>query len=301
MLYLKRFSLASEDDEVDFMLGSSSIQLDMACYSQNNAYPFHIFPKKSLTELDFEPITILYGSNGSGKSTLLNIIAQKLALRRTAPFNNAPLFDKYLELCRYSLASGVCYLPQDSEIVTSDGVFDFLLDARAINEGIEREREALFDEYAQTRRDCRDNGWQMRDLSEYDELCRRLEVRKKSKSQYVAKRMSAGAELTLHSNGESAFSYFTHRMKENALYLLDEPENSLSPALQLELAEFLENSARFFGCQLVISTHSPFLLAMKGAKIYDLDARPAAVKPWQELENVKRYYEFFKNHEKEFS
>ena len=33
MLYLKRFSLASEDDEVDFMLSGASIQLDMACYS----------------------------------------------------------------------------------------------------------------------------------------------------------------------------------------------------------------------------------------------------------------------------
>mgnify|MGYP006990124335 CR=1 FL=1 len=32
-----------------------------------------------------------------------------------------------------------------------------------------------------------------------------------------------------HSNGESAFLYFTDKIKENGLYLLDEPENSLSP------------------------------------------------------------------------
>ena len=64
--------------------------------------------------------------------------------------------------------------------------------------------------------------------------------------------------------------------------------------------KFLEDSARFFGCQFVISTHSPFLLAMRGAKIYDLDEDPVDVKRWTELENVRVYYEFFREHEGEF-
>jgi predicted ATPase len=301
MQYLRSFSLASEQDEGDFILSPrASYQLDMACYSQNNAYPFHIFPKKRLRKLEFEPITIFYGNNGSGKSTLLNIIAEKLSLDRTAPFNNAPLLDSYLALCDYKLAGGVPYLPAGSEIITSDGVFDFLLDIRAINDGIDRERQSLFEEYAETVRDSRENGWQMRDLSEYDELCRRMDARKKTKSQYVAKRMSAGNELPPKSNGESAYLYFTHRIRENALYLLDEPENSLSPKLQLELARFLEDSVRFYGCQLIISTHSPFLLALKGAKIYDLDASPAEVRRWSELENVRAYYDLFDKRRKEF-
>ena len=67
MQYLRSFSLASEQDEVDFILSpKASYQLDMACYSHNNAYPFHIFPKKRLRKLEFEPITIFYGNNGSG-------------------------------------------------------------------------------------------------------------------------------------------------------------------------------------------------------------------------------------------
>ena len=40
------------------------------------------------------------------------------------------------------------------------------------------------------------------------------------------------------------------------LYLLDEPENSLSAELQLDLLKFIENSARFYNCQFIISTHS---------------------------------------------
>ena len=54
------------------------------------------------------------------------------------------------------------------------------------------------------------------------------------------------------------------------------------------------------GCQFVISTHSPFLLSMKGAKIYDLDSDPVDVKKWTELGNVRAYYEFFKSHQSEF-
>ena len=71
--------------------------------------------------------------------------------------------------------------------------------------------------------------------------------------------------------------------------------------MQLKLKGFLEDSVRFFGCQLVISTHSPFLLSMPGAKIYDLDQVPPCAQPWTELENVRVYRDFFREHDGEFS
>ena len=103
-----------------------------------------------------------------------------------------------------------------------------------------------------------------------------------------------------YSNGESAFMYFTEKIQVRGLYLLDEPENSLSPKLQIELMKYIEDSARYFDCQFVISTHSPFLLAINGAKIYDLDENPVDVKRWTELENVQMYFDFFKKYEEEF-
>ena len=103
-----------------------------------------------------------------------------------------------------------------------------------------------------------------------------------------------------YSNGESAFLYFTEKIGDNGLYILDEPENSLSPKRQMELMEFIEDSARFFGCQFIISTHSPFLLSMKEAKIYNLDENPVKVRRWTELENVRTYYEFFNKHKEMF-
>ncbi|MBE6666124.1 MAG: AAA family ATPase [Ruminococcaceae bacterium] len=288
--YLESFALASRSDEDSFVL-NYPYQLEMQCYSHTNVYPFKIFPQKRLKTLSFEPITILYGGNGSGKSTLLNIIAQKLKLSRTAPFNDTPYFVSYLEYCEFSLAGA---LPKESRLIASDDVFDLLLDRRSINQKIDRKRNLLFEEYAEMR------GMEYRfdSLSDYADLKRRNDAKRQTKSVYTAARLPK--ELNGMSNGESAFSYFTNEIKEDALYLLDEPENSLSPKLQTELAAFLADSARFYGCQFIISTHSPFLLAMKGAKIYDLDSVPVTSKPWTELENVREYYEFFKMHEREF-
>ena len=106
--------------------------------------------------------------------------------------------------------------------------------------------------------------------------------------------------MKLNSNGETALEYFRTRLKNDTLYCLDEPENSMSPAMQLELVKFLEQMARYCGCQLIIATHSPFLLALEGAKIYDLDTVPVEVRNWWELENTKIYYDFFKKYQSLF-
>ena len=53
--------------------------------------------------------------------------------------------------------------------------------------------------------------------------------------------------------------------------------------------------------QFVIATHSPFLLSMDNAKIYDLDNKPSLVKEWYQLENMKTYYNLFKKYEKFFN
>ena len=104
----------------------------------------------------------------------------------------------------------------------------------------------------------------------------------------------------MFSNGESAMRYFKERITENALYLLDEPENSLSIGLQQDLCEYISASASHYGCQFIIASHSPILLAMPNAKIYDLDACPVETKKWTELENVRKYFEFFERHRHAF-
>jgi len=291
MQYLESFRLASRDDEDAFVLSYPS-KLEMRCYS-DNVYPFKLFPQKEMPTLSFSPITVFYGGNGSGKSTLLNIIAEKLSLLREAPFNRTPYYEDYLALCSYRLSFGK-QPPRGSRIITSDDVFDYLLDIRTLNEGVDRKREALFAEYDKLT-ELRDEPVLLTSLDEHEAFKRMLEAKRKSKSAFVAKELPR--EQRTRSNGESAFYYFTEKIREGALYLLDEPENSLSVKLQGELASFIADSARFYDCQFIISSHSPFFLSLYGARVYDLDSVPVAEKKWTELENVRLLYNFFRENE----
>lgn len=103
-----------------------------------------------------------------------------------------------------------------------------------------------------------------------------------------------------YSNGETTLQMLDDLLEPDALYLLDEPEVSLSPQNQIQLAEKLNKAARYLGCQFIIATHSPFLLGTLQAKIYDLDASDLDVVKWTELENVRYFYEFFEKHKNEF-
>lgn len=284
MVYLSQFSFPDLEQEDSFIFG-----LQRTCY--DTVYPFKILSQKHLRVLDLEPVTILYGGNGSGKTTALNVIAEKLGLQRDTLFNRSNFFGDYTALCSYKTEKA---LTPAGRIVTSDDVFDFMLNLRAVNEGIDQKRDALFEEYL----DVKYSSFQMQSLDDYEQLKKVQTARSNSQSKYVRRNLMDN--IREHSNGESAFIYFADKIKENGLYLLDEPENSLSPEKQQELLRFLADSARFFHCQFIIATHSPFILSLKGAKIYDLDAEPADVKKWTQLSNVRAYYEFFQTHKHDF-
>ncbi|MCI8286377.1 MAG: AAA family ATPase [Lachnospiraceae bacterium] len=281
MIYLSHFSFPDIEQEYSFIMA-----LKRTCY--DTVYPFQILSRHGLRMLDFEPITILYGGNGSGKTTALNVIAEKLKLERDTAFNRSNFFEDYTRMCDFEVQEKI---PKISRIVTSDDVFDFILNLRELNEGIDQKREELFKEYLENKY----AHFQMKSLDDYEQLKKVCMARSKTQSKYVRKNLADNVRE--HSNGESAFLYFTEKIQENGLYLLDEPENSLSPQRQLELMKFLEDSVRFFGCQFIISTHSPFLLAMQGAKIYDMDEEVVDVKRWTELSGIRAYYDFFKKYE----
>ena len=284
MLYLSRFAFPDDEKEFDFLL-----TVKRKCY--NSFYPFKVLSARGLLELEMEPVTILYGGNGSGKTTALNVMAEALKLQRDSRYNRSRFFEDYIALCTHELRGEI---PERSRVITSDDVFDFMLNLRALNAGVDEKREELFQEYL----DAKYSDFHFRTMEDYDRLKTVNMARSNTQSRYVRKNLMGN--LPEHSNGESAFLYFTQRIEEDGLYLLDEPENSLSPARQQELCQFIEDSARFFHCQFLIATHSPFLLAMRGAKVYDLDANPVTIRRWTELPAVRAYYDFFQAHAKEF-
>ena len=107
--------------------------------------------------------------------------------------------------------------------------------------------------------------------------------------------------ITMQSNGQSSLMFWESKIKEDGIYILDEPENSLSAENILKLKKFIEESVRFYNCQFIISTHSPFLLSLTDAVIYDLDTKDFTPVPWEKLSSVKTYYNFFKENENKFN
>lgn len=284
MVYLNTFIFPNADMEFDFI-----IEEKRNCY--DSFYPFKILSKNEFERIDFEPITILYGGNGSGKSTALNVIAEKTKINRDSIYNKSNFYSDYVRLCDVYVENDI---PDNSRIITSDDVFDYMLNIRNINEGIDEKRDELFEEYLEAKY----SSFQMQSIEDYEELKKINNARRRTQSKFVRENLMDNVRE--YSNGENAFRYFIEKIDENGLYILDEPENSLSPKRQLELVKFIEDSARFLECQFIISTHSPFILAMKGAKIYNLDENPVSIEKWTDLENVQIYYKFFNEHKNEF-
>lgn len=93
-----------------------------------------------------------------------------------------------------------------------------------------------------------------------------------------------GRSLHEQSHGESFFALFQNRFRDNGLYLLDEPEAALSPSKQLEFLALLHDyCAR--GCQFVIATHSPIIMAYPEAVIYVFGNEGIRQVPYAETEH----------------
>ena len=299
MVYLNEFHLQSADDEWQFFR-----RRPKGCY--DSFYPYQFFPQqKELSELFFSDITILCGSNGSGKSTLLNVIAEKLELKRETPFNKTDFFDPYINGCWYELTEGnpekIREIMQVSRIITSDDVFNHIISVRERNENLSFKREVTSRNIAEIKL----NGWKNgprgfnaedpENIESFLDYCQKL---RGSSNKYI--RSKVGVDERTYSNGENGFKYFTDAIQPGGLYLLDEPENSLSSEMQLELVQYIQGMARFYDCQFIMSTHSPFILSIPYARIYNMDEVPVKTCNWTELPNIRIFYDFFKDHANEF-
>lgn len=298
MIYLKEFKLLTDDAEWEFFRYRSQ-----GCY--DSFYPYQIFPRKRLETIIFSDITIFCGSNGSGKSTILNIIAEKLQLKRSAPYNKTDFFATYISGCNcefyYANSKNMQKLLSASRIISSDDVFNHILDVRKRNYRLISKRKKTLDDIADIKREGWANGPRGFNAEDPESIKSFIDYCQKLRG-YTAKyiRNNVGVDERTYSNGENGFKYFIDIIQPDHLYLLDEPENSLSIEKQLQLVRFLLDMSRFYKCQFIISTHSPFILSIPFARIYNMDDVLVSICRWTDLPNVRSYYNFFKDHQSEF-
>lgn len=76
-----------------------------------------------------------------------------------------------------------------------------------------------------------------------------------------------GISLHKQSHGESFMALFTNRLRNKGLYIFDEPEAALSYMNQLRFLVWMKEAVNA-GSQIIISTHSPVILAYPDAEIF---------------------------------
>lgn len=273
-------------------------------YWYSNTYPWNIFLKNEFEWVNLKDITIFYGNNGSGKSTLLNLIGEKIEAFRTTKVFKDFIYDRITGAeihffedfvkemsIKMSKDDGGDYLklPKTIKLITSDDIFKKIENRTDYNNKTLDMIASKRDEYSEIKynsSDFRANS------SNYDDLVKIIDSRRLSKTKF-SKKYSVPKEQ-MQSNGETALDFFDKAFEKGGIYLLDEPENCLSPLFQIELMKIIEEASKYYDCQFIICSHSPLILSLDGACIYNMDLVPVMPQKWEELENVRIYYDFFK-------
>lgn len=95
-----------------------------------------------------------------------------------------------------------------------------------------------------------------------------------------------GKSLHLRSHGEAFMAIVQNRFRRESFVMLDEPEAALSPQRQILLLKELDLLVRE-GCQFLIATHSPILMAYPDATIYLLDETGITEVAYDETEHYR--------------
>ena len=66
--YFRNFSIPSDSVIKNIITDGNNFRAKLSFFDNNEYYPIGLFPNG--VNLEFSPLTILYGNNGSGKSTI---------------------------------------------------------------------------------------------------------------------------------------------------------------------------------------------------------------------------------------
>ena len=108
-----------------------------------------------------------------------------------------------------------------------------------------------------------------------------------------------GLSLHKQSHGESFLAVFMNRFGANGLYILDEPEATLSPSRQMSMLTRMHELINM-GSQFIISTHSPIIMGYPEATIYEIKDKVEVVK-YEETKNYQIMKSFISNRKKMLS
>ena len=239
-----------------------------------DSYPLSLPQIRDIERIEFPlPVTLIAGENGSGKTTLLELIA---ALTGVVRVGDAAVDGRSRDLIRRAARAfraefirrpkhGFLFLAED---------FTRYIDAREAS-------------MAEQRAELRRVKEEYRDRSAYARGLAEMPFRS---SLYAMESMYEN-ELGQRSHGEGYLDFFGARMVPEGLYLMDEPEGALSWQNQYAMLHMIADGVRD-GCQFVICTHSPVLLACPQAALYGFEPDGLRRTTYDALESVRFIRDF---------
>ncbi|MGL4317026.1 MAG: AAA family ATPase [Pseudomonas sp.] len=226
------------------------IDLKMAqALPERHDYPFNLAVMHNLRQLTFSTaVTFIAGENGTGKSTLLELLAvgaksltiSSKSIAQDPTFTGARALAKHFRFSRRSV-------PRHTLFFRAEDFVRFADKMNVDSDELEEMREYFDNTYSGYGRQLATGMAQGQRAALLD----------------------AYGDLHAVSHGEGIFKVFKSRIRPNGLYLIDEPETSLSAQRQLALLALLSEAVQN-GSQFIIATHSPLLLAFPGARILQI-------------------------------
>lgn len=142
------------------------------------------------------------------------------------------------------------------------------------------------------------NGFFLRAETTYN-LATDIDERDEDPEQMGARIIDSYGGKSLHqqSHGESFFAIFLNRFGPKGIYILDEPEAALSPSRQMSMITRMDELVKE-GCQFIIATHSPILMAYPRATIYEIKDEKLNEVSYEETEHFQITQSFLNNKDK---
>ncbi len=110
-------------------------------------------------------------------------------------------------------------------------------------------------------------------------------------------RKDYGENMQAFSHGEAYLKILQTRIGDKGIYLLDEPEAALSPLKQLSLMSYILEVLKDKNAQFIIATHSPILMGIPGASLYEIQETEMKLTPFKETDHFRITKGFLDNPE----
>ena len=103
-----------------------------------------------------------------------------------------------------------------------------------------------------------------------------------------------GPQFLTISHGEGFLAFFEERLDEQGIYFFDEPESALSPSRQFDFLKILRRIQREGKSQVIMATHSPILMALPDADLWQIDRFGFQPVELEQTDHFRLYREFMR-------